>query len=377
MYDALVVGGGVVGLSAAYHLVAAGARTLLIDRADSGRATAAGAGILSPATSASESLDWFTLARAAVDYYPTLIDQLKQAGAGDTGYAPAKLLVVAASEDEDAAFAAAKQRIFERWDGPADSEDLREVDAATARALFPPLAEVRGAIFYAGAGRVDGRLLAGALRRIAVARGLDVRQASVDRLVVRDGAVTGAVVDGEEIAAGAVIIAGGAWSPTFGAQLGVSIPVRPQRGQIIHLSLPNQVTADWPIITAFHGHYMVVWPDSRVVVGATREHGSGFVPVTTAAGVHEVLGEALRVAPGLADAQIADIRIGLRPSTPDNLPVLGTVPTVRNVYLATGHGATGLQLGPYSGKLVADLIGGQSVSMDLAPFSVTRFSEGQ
>ena len=83
-----------------------------------------------------------------------------------------------------------------------------------------------------------------------------------------------------------------------------------------------------------------------MVVGATRESGSGFSAQTTAAGVHEVLGEALRVAPGLADATIGEIRVGLRPATPDQLPLLGPVPTVRNAYIAAGHGATGLQLGP-------------------------------
>jgi len=109
-----------------------------------------------------------------------------------------------------------------------------------------------------------------------------------------------------------------------------------------------------------------------VVVGATREF-VGFEPHTTVAGIHEVLAEALRVAPGLADATIGEVRVGLRPSTPDSLPVLGRVPTARNVYLATGHGATGLQVGPYSGKLIADLALGQTIEVDLDPFASSRF----
>jgi D-amino-acid dehydrogenase len=186
--------------------------------------------------------------------------------------------------------------------------------------------------------------------------------------------VSGVVVAGAALTAGAVAIAGGAWSQHFGDQLGVHIPVEPQRGQIIHLGLPGVDTGAWPIVSAFRGHYMVVWPDSRVVVGATRETGSGFDPHPTAAGVHEVLGEALRVAPGLGAAEIRDIRVGLRPRTADGLPVLGAVPRVRNVYLATGHGATGLQLGPYSGKIVADLMLGKGSNDDIAAFDVMRFS---
>src|SRR5204862_33746 len=82
-------------------------------------------------------------------------------------------------------------------------------------------------------------------------------------------------------------------------------------------------TSRWPMISAFHHHYLVAWPDSRVVAGATRETGSGFAPHTTVSGVREVLGEALRVAPGLAGAEIREMRVGLRPLTADTLPVLG------------------------------------------------------
>ena len=374
MYDAIVVGGGIVGLSTAYHLVSAGARTLLVDRADPGQATAAGAGILTPETSTAESEAWFDFAVAAVAYYPALIERLRADEAGDTGYAPAGQLIVAVAEDEDAAFATARERIFARRRGCPPPKDLAEIDAQTARRLFPPLAPVRHALYYRGAARVDGRLLAGALRHAAVARGLAVRQAGVERLALRDDVVTGVVVEGETMAAGTVAIAGGAWSGSFAQGLGVRLPIAPQRGQIIHLSLPGTATAEWPIISAFHGHYIVAWPDSRVVVGATRESGSGFAAHTTAAGIHEVLGEALRVAPGLAEATIADIRVGLRPATPDNLPLLGPVPAVRNVYLAAGHGATGLQLGPYSGKLVADLMLGHAPETDIGAFATTRFT---
>ncbi|MGH7308731.1 MAG: NAD(P)/FAD-dependent oxidoreductase [Candidatus Rokuibacteriota bacterium] len=375
-FDAAVVGGGLLGTATAYHLVSAGARTVLVDRADSGRATDAGAGILSPETNSRDPEAWSRLAVAAVQYYPRLIERLAGEQAGDTGYARCGKLVVAVSDDEIGPFASARRIIFERqrargWPTPAD---LCEATAAEARELFPPLAPVRGAIYSRLAARVDGRLLNRALRTAAEARGLHTREGSVERLVIEVDAVRGLVVDGERVLAGAVAIAGGAWSEAFGAQLGVSIPVTPQRGQIIHLGLHGTDTSRWPMVSAFHQHYLVPWGDSRVVAGATRETGSGFTPHTTTAGVREVLGEALRVAPGLAHAEVREIRVGLRPLTPDALPILGPVPGIPGIFLVTGHGPTGLTLGAYSGKVVADLMLGKSPETDLSPFSVARFS---
>jgi D-amino-acid dehydrogenase len=378
MYDAIVVGGGVVGMSTAYHLVRGAARTMLIDRADPGRATDAGAGILSPETNSRDPDAWFNFAVQAVAYYPTLIQQLQADQGSDTGYAQCGQMIVAVSEDESASFEYAKRLIFSRQAqrGLPSPDELYEVSASEARKRFPPLATVYGAIYYRGAARVDGRRLNQALRDAAAHRGLVIKQGAVERLMIRNHTVTGVVVNGETISAGKTVIAGGAWSRAFGGQLGVEIPVAPQRGQIIHLGLPDTDTSAWPMISAFHGHYLVPWPDNRVVVGATRETGSGFQPHATAAGVREVLSEALRVAPGLAAAAIRDIRVGLRPYSADTMPVLGPVPGVRDIYLATGHGPTGLTLGPYSGKIVADLLFGQRPTADISAFYVTRFAAG-
>jgi D-amino-acid dehydrogenase len=149
--------------------------------------------------------------------------------------------------------------------------------------------------------------------------------------------------------------------------------VTPQRGQLVHLGLRGTDTSRWPVVSAFHHHYLVAWPDSRVVAGATRETGSGFAPHTSAAGIREVLAEAIRVAPGLAPAEVREIRVGLRPLAADGLPVLGAVPGVPGVFLATGHGPSGLTLGPYSAMVVARQMLGEPPGTDLAPFSIERF----
>jgi D-amino-acid dehydrogenase len=378
MYDAIVLGGGIVGMATAYHLVCAGATTLLIDRGDRGRATDAGAGIIAPETNSRDPETWFHLAVAAAAYYPTLIQHLQEDQGDDTGYARCGQLVVAVSEDEFTPFDNARRLILGRQErrGFPSPDDLYEVSGSEARDIFPLLTPVYGALYYRNAARVDGRLLNRALRQAAVQRGLTVQEGSVEQLVLQQGAVTGVVVAGDTLTAGTVIIAGGAWSHTFSTQLGVTIPVAPQRGQIIHLGLPGLETGAWPIISAFHHHYMVAWPDSRVVVGATRETGSGFHPHTTVAGVQEVLNEAQRVAPALAQAEIRDIRVGLRPFTSDTLPVLGPVPGIERVFLATGHGPTGLTLGPYSGKIIADMALGQEPATDISAFHITRFTAG-
>lgn len=377
MYDAIVIGGGVVGSSTAYHLVCEGAKTLLIDREDLGRATNAGAGILSPQTYYNENTDaWFNFAVEAVAYYPTLVEQLHNEQAGVNTYGRCGKLLVAIDKDEIEAFERAKDRIFGRQKrrGLPAPDELYEISSREARQLFPALAPVYGAIYYHNAARVDARLLSQALRRAGKERGLVIKRASAERLLIQHGSVTGAVVDGTPIMADKVAISGGAWSSQFGEQLNVHIPIKPQRGQIIHLSLPGTDTTNWPIVSSFHGHYILPWPDSRIAIGATREYGSGFEAILTAEGMQEVLTEALRVAPGLAKAQIQQMRVGLRPLTSDKSPVLGRVPEIENIYLVTGHGATGLQAGPYSGKVIAELMVGKEDGPDISAFNVTRFA---
>jgi D-amino-acid dehydrogenase len=378
-FDLIVIGGGIVGTSAAYHAVRDGASVLLIDRNDPGRATNAGAGILAPEMNKRDPDAWFNFAVEAVGYYPALTARLEAENAGETSYARCGMLLVAATEDELSDFDEAESYIFgrQRQRGTPAADALHKVDAAEAKALFPPLCEVLGAIYYRDACRVDGRLMTAAMLRAAQAKGLTQRAESVQALEIHGGHVTGVKLGGETIAAGAVIIAGGAWSAAFAEQLGVTIGVEPQRGQIAHWDVSPAPAEAWPIVGAFHGHYMLTFPGGRVVTGATRETNSGYAPHSSAAGMREVIDEALRVAPGLANARLLELRVGLRPFTRDGLPVLGAVPAVAGVVLATGHGATGLQLGPYSGKLAAELALGRKVATDLSAFTVTRFAVGQ
>jgi D-amino-acid dehydrogenase len=373
--DVLVVGGGVVGATAAYLCAREGLRTTLIDRADEGRATDAGAGIIAPATSVRhEALFEFGL--RAGRYYPALLDQLAEDGGGDTGYARCGDLRVAVAEDELPALAHLVSLVTARRRrlGVPAPDDVRAISPDEAGRLFPPLARPLGAVFDRTAARIDGRLLNQALLRAAAYRGIAAVRAGVDRLLLDGGRVTGAEAGGQTYRAGHVVVAGGAWSPALGEQLGVRVPVAPQRGQIAHLHVPDRPTADWPVVHAFRDHYIVSWAGGRVVAGASRETGSGFDPRLTAGGVRDVLAEALRVAPGLTGAGILEIRVGLRPLSADGLPVLGPVPGVAGAYLATGHGPSGLTLGPYSARLVCDLLLGRPPDdPHLAALGLDRF----
>ncbi|MEL7158915.1 MAG: FAD-dependent oxidoreductase [Actinomycetota bacterium] len=362
-HDLVIIGGGIVGAAAAHHAATTGASVVLYDRADTGRATDAGAGIVGPALNKRDGGPQLDLAIEAARRYPALIDQLA-AGGAETGYAQVGLLAVAVDDGEQAAFDRFRELVEGRVErsGHPTGHELVDLDAEAARARYPVLGPVRAAVLDTGAARVDGRKLAAALLAAAAQAGAEIRTGSVDR------------IDDAAAEADAVVIAGGAWSPAFGEQLGLQLLVEPQRGQIAHLAVPTDLgdSAGWPMLSQLSDQYQVSWPGNRVAVGATRETGSGFATSTTVTGIRSVLDEAVRVAPGLAGAALIEVRVGLRPLTPDLRPFIGRVPGGANVVVATGNGPTGLAVGPYCGALAVDLAIGRPARHDLTPFALDR-----
>lgn len=372
-FDTIVIGGGIVGWSAAYRLARYGARAAVIDQAHEGHATAAGAGIVSPGTSAHAHPGSFGLVKAAVGWYPTLLAQLAEDGETETGFASPGTLFVFTDEQEYARLP--EIRALAEGLLADDVQCIGEVSALSgseARALFPALADVPGALYMSGGSRVDGRLLRGALRRAATGRG--VVELTGEARVAPDTMTTRTLsVDGQTVTFDHLLLAAGAWTRELAGVMGVEVPVEPQRGQILHLAVPGVETTAWPVIHGFHNHYLLAFPPNRVVAGATREEGSGFDYRMTAGGVHQELTEALRVAPELATATLAEIRVGFRPMSIDKLPILGRVPGVEHLFVATGHGPSGLTLGAVSGAAVVDELLGQEPVAPLAPFSLARF----
>jgi D-amino-acid dehydrogenase len=181
------------------------------------------------------------------------------------------------------------------------------------------------------------------------------------------------LLDGKLADADAVVAAAGAWTGSFLEPAGVTVTVTPQRGQIVHLSAEPADTGRWPVVLpGGSGHYLLAFDGSRVVAGATREAGAGFDYRVTADGLAQVLGEALAVAPGLATATYLETRVGFRPVGPDPRPLLGPVPGVDGLVVATGLGPTGLTMGPYTGALAARAALSEPPGVDLAPFNPLR-----
>jgi D-amino-acid dehydrogenase len=359
--DVVVVGGGLVGASLAYELVTAGADTVLIDRHDPGRATDAGAGILSPETNRDPDPHYARLGLTAAHHYESLTGRLADDGATDVGFDVTGSLLVSERPGDDAWMDEAVRLVEERCPGLTE-----EIDPGDVSRFFPPLGPVRRALLNPAARRVDGRILNAALRQASVSRGLRVLASAATGLVLDRGraAVTGVVTDEGTVSTGAVVVAGGAWSPELAGALGVSLPVLPLKGQIIHLSLPATDSAAWTIVQPVLGFYLVPWPDGRVACGGTMEAEAGFDHRPTADGLHQLLRECLRSAPGLAPATVREVRVGTRPASSDDRPLLGRVPGWSNAFVATGHGAEGLLLGPYTARVVAGSVLGSDLSDD-------------
>jgi D-amino-acid dehydrogenase len=336
--DVVVIGGGLVGTALAYELVTIGADTVLIDRHDPGRATDAGAGILSPETNQDPDPGSFQFGLAAARHYESLTARLTDDGASDTGFAVTGSLLVA--------------------ERPGDDDLTEEIDPTEASGYFPPLGPLRRAIFSPAARRVDGRVLNLAMRQAAMTRGLRVVSAGAIGIDGHpaSGTINAVATTEGTVATGAVVVAGGAWSSEMAEAFHASIPVTPLKGQILHLSLPDTDSSAWPIVQPVLGFYLVPWPGGRIACGGTMEAQAGFDHRPTADGLQQLLRECLRTAPGLSQATVAEIRVGSRPATPDGRPILGRVPGWSNAFVATGHGTEGLLLGPFSALVVARLV---------------------
>lgn len=372
MTTVAVVGAGIVGASAAFHLAAAGVSTVLVDSAAIGRATSAGAGIISPGTSLRALPPFYELAKPAVGYFPDLVLKLADAGIAHAGYEVCGKLIVADTVEKAEALPAHLALVADRKaDGMPNINDITEVTPAEAQEMLPTLGQMHAAAHISGAARVDGAVLRDALTQGAITLGARVLPGNAG-LVLDTGRVVAIAIGDEHIGVDAVIIASGAWSNHLLAPIEFSLPMAPQKGQIIHIELPVQDVTDWPILDWSGPQYQLCFGPNRVVCGATREFNSGYDTRVTPAGVKEILDEQLRLCPGLANGTLAEVRVGLRPYSDDGVPFIGAVPGYDNVIVSTGHGPSGLQLGPYSGLLAAELAQGLRPSTPLESFRLDR-----
>jgi glycine oxidase len=368
MADVVIVGGGVIGCASAYYLTKAGAGVTLLERSEvGGAASGAAAGMLVPPAEAAAFGPFRDLSRAGRALYPELVAGLRDETGIDVQYTASGLLLVARSEGR----AGALQSIV-RWSasGGELGLPLEWVEGGTLRALEPALSKrLLGAAYSPDGQHVNPGLLTQALARAAAARGATLRQgAGVAGFVRRGGRVSGVRTGaGDTVDAGHVVLAAGPWTRPLARRLGAEVPTRPMRGQM----LAYRSNAVRHILWGEDG-YLVPKAGGFLFAGATVED-AGFRPRTTSRGLAGLRRMARLIVPALRYGEVASAWAGLRPGSPDGLPIIGRLPGWENVYVATGHFRNGILLGPVTGKLVAQLITGKPTEVPLAPFRAERF----
>jgi glycine oxidase len=357
-FDAVFVGGGVIGLSCAWRAAQRGARVVVLERAEPpAGATRVAAGMLAPVgelTFGEPELLELTLESARL--YPQFVAELESASGKTTGYTRQGALHIALDRDEAAQLRRvhALQRslgLGAEWLPPRRCRELEP-------GLTPSF---NGGVHAPGEASVDPRALTAALLLALAAAGVEVRTGTDVVAGLFEGERLAGVrtAAGEELRAESVVLANGAWSGRAGwLPEPARPPVRPVKGQVAELRTRDD-SPPCARIVASERVYLVPRTDGRLIVGATVEE-QGFDTAVTAGGVHELLREARRLLPDVAEMELVDSMAGLRPGTPDNLPLIGPG-AIDGLVLATGHYRNGILLAPLTAEAVAAQLAGEAL----------------
>jgi glycine oxidase len=366
-YDAVFVGGGIVGLCCAWGGARRGARVVVLDAAQPpAGATRVAAGMLAPVGELSFGEPrLLELTLAAARLYPDFVAELEAASGMDCGYARQGALHVALDRDE----AAELRRVHDLQ--RSLGLEAEWLPPRRCRALEPGLTpSFSGGVHAPGEASVDPRAMTAALLAALAAEGVEVRTEAEVVAGIFDGegasggseggpAVGGRLrgvrtAAGEELRAEATVLCTGAWSgQAEWLPEPVRPPVRPVKGQVLELR-SRDGAAPCSRILASERVYLVPRPDGRLIAGATTEE-QGFDTTVLAGGVHELLREAYRLLPEVAEMELVEAAAGLRPGTPDNLPIVGPG-AIDGLLLATGHYRNGILLAPLAAETIADLL---------------------
>ena len=358
-FDAVFVGGGVIGLASAWRAARRGARVCVLERAEPpAGATNVAAGMLAPVGELTfGERELLELALLSGARWPDFAAEVEAAGGGATGFARCGALHVALDRDE--AGDLRRKHDLQRELG-LEAEWLTPT---RCRELEPGLVpNFVGGVLAGSEASIDPRALALALVAALREAGGELRTGTE----VVDGLWDGArlvgvhTAAGEELRADAVVLCNGAWSgQTTWLPDEARPPVRPVKGETVELRPREGEPAPAGRIVASERVYLVPRPDGRLIVGATQEE-RGFDTVVTAGGVHELLREAYRVLPDVAEMEFAGTIAGLRPGTPDNRPLIGRG-AVEGLVLATGHFRNGILLTPLTADAVAATLAGDAL----------------
>lgn len=364
----VIVGAGAIGLSAAIRCADAGLAVDLVDP-DPGRgATWAAAGMLAPVTELHYGED--ALLRLNLDSngrWPAWAADLADRGA-DVGYVPCGSLLVARDAD-DAAELRRLMAVQEELGLQVSwlrSREVRQVEAGLAPST-------RGGVLVEGDHQVDNRaLITGLLGVVERTPAIRVHRKAVAAVTSAGGRATGVVLDdGTAIAAEVVVLAAGARTGLLEGLEGLLPRVRPVKGQLVHLRSPTGPLASRNLRGL--EVYIVNRPDGRIVVGATVEE-RGFDTTVTAGAISELLRAAWELLPGVDECTFVEATAGLRPGSPDNAPLLGPVPGLDGLLLATGHHRNGVLLSPLTADAIAAWASGQPPPDVVAGFGPDRFT---
>ena len=375
-YDVLIVGGGVIGLSLAWELSQHGAKVCVVDRGQLGmEASWAGAGMIppGPARSLDEGAPWQQatpfeqLAGLSQQLHQEWHERLLELTGIDNEYRTDGAIHLAFSEDE----AQVLDEKAERWRQLGIA--FEAIDAVRLTELEPALA--RQAAKFARVYHLPGetqlrnpRHLQAVLAACQMA-GVDLRPGvAVHRFAVSKNRLSQAITDDGPIAAGQFCLAAGSWSGQLAASLGLELPVRPVRGQIVLLKGPSGLIRRTINVGP---RYFVPRRDGRLLVGSTQDE-VGFLKENTAEGVGELMRFAQSVTPDIAPLPIETCWSGLRPGTADDLPYLGPLPEIKKGWVATGHFRSGLQLSPATAVVMRSLMLRQESPVDVAGLGVGR-----
>ena len=376
IFDVAFVGGGVIGLACAWRAAQAGARVVVLERAEPpAGATNVAAGMLAPVGELSygeRELLEMMLASGAL--WPEFAAEVEAASGLGTGFRADGALHVALDRDEAGEL---RRRHELQQELGLDAEWLTP---RRCRELEPGLTTTFvGGVLAGGDASVDPRRLALALAAALREAGGELRTGTEvvdglwegERLVgvrtapsaTQPPVLSNPVGDkghGVDVRADTVVLCNGAWSgQTPWLPPTARPPVRPVKGEVIELRPREGEPVPASRIVCSERIYLVPRPDGRLIVGATQEE-RGFDTVVTAGGVHELLREAYRVLPDIAEMELVGMIAGLRPGTPDNLPIVGPG-AVDGLLLATGHFRNGIMLAPITARNVAAMLSGAEV----------------
>jgi glycine oxidase len=358
-HDVIVIGGGVIGLSIAREL--AGRKSvLLLDRGATGQGTSrAAAGMLTPMSEADDQGPFFQLSRTSLAMYDRFVEEIQNESGLDVCYLREGLLFLASSENS----AMTLCRRYDWQHRAGFNVDLLSADEI--RNLEPLItAPVLNALFMPEERSVAPRRLVNALRESCFKRNVEIRT-GVKVEAISQNTVRCAHT---KMQASSIVISSGVWSAEFQG-LAPGIPVSPRKGQILSLAMPPGAFRH---MIRWNAAYFVPRQTGELVVGATNEN-AGFDLSITAEGLARLLMDAQAISSHVGSYPVLETWTGLRPATPDELPILGPS-HVNGVYYATGHYRNGILLAPITAAIVADLIEGRKPSVDIAPYSPTRFA---